>query len=814
MSRQFTSLKAAFVLSFLIPGYVPAQEGQRATEVPGWLQQNGAWRPAEPYVAGNPRATGLQSPFPAMRSLDKNPMTPEKVALGKLLFFDPILSGANTISCAHCHHPDHGFSDGRKLSMGFGGTGVGPERRDGDILARGSPSLWNAAYNKWQFWDGRADDLEAQAAGPITNEHEMGEKPEGLEKELRAVPEYVALFQKAFGGGPNEATSFANVTRAVAAFERTLLSFNSRFDRYAAGDLSALNEQERTGMKLFRSLNTRCFECHNFPTFADDTFRIIGVPEKGAHDRGRASVPNEGPDGAFKTPSLRNIALTAPYMHNGAFDTLEEVIKFYGKGGGRGEPNPPPGIDDKIGKFDITDAEVADLVAFLKALTDTSLQPDPPPRVPSGLPVVPVKTKATPAPPPISLASGTRSAKASPGTSSVSQPNVASAAGEASAPLTGYSGGNMQRIPGPLVADSVAKNNRLGPGGVTATFTVGPGQSIQAAVDRCKPGDRVEIEPGVYHQSVVVDTDGITLIGLSRQGERPVLDGGGTLADAVQGSGTDFTIEGLTVRRYKGNGIMVSKAQRVVFRDLVVDDTGLYGVYPVQCTDVLVERCTVSGINDAAIYVGNSRDIVVRNNEVFNNVAGIEIENSVGCIVTNNSAHHNSTGILVFVLPNNPSKVGSDSRVINNRVWANNHKNFGKPGTIVANLPTGVGILVMAADRTDVTKNWVAENDSYGIAVVGLGSAQLPTQHKLDVEPNSDHTTIWANEYQSNGHRPHPTFTELLKASGGDLFWDGSGSGNAWRESPELKAFPEHLLRPSNRTSPTSTKTSSIGGSS
>ena len=125
---------------------------------------------------------------------------------------------------------------------------------------------------------------------------------------------------------------------------------------------------------------------------------MIGVPDRGPHDRGRAGVPGEGPDGAFKTMSLRNIALTAPYMHNGAFDTLEEVIKFYAKGAGRGEPNPVEGIDDKIGKFDITDAEIADLVAFLKALTDTSLQPDPPARVPSGLPVVAVKTKATPAP--------------------------------------------------------------------------------------------------------------------------------------------------------------------------------------------------------------------------------------------------------------------------------------------------------------------------------------------------------------------------------------------------------------------------------
>ncbi len=456
--------------------------------ISGWLLRSGVWVPDEPYVAGQPRATGLQAPFPPMRSLDKNPMTPEKVALGKLLFFDPIVSGQNNMSCAHCHHPDHGFADGRKLSMGYGGTGIGPDRTGGHELGRHAPTLWNAAYHKWQFWDGRADDLEEQAKGPITNEHEMGEKPDVLVKELQAIPEYVTAFQKVFGGTPEEAVTFDNVAKAVAAFERTLLSFNSKFDRYAAGDPNALNEQERSGMKVFRSLKRECFECHNFPTFADDTFRVIGVPDAGEHDRGRAGVPGEGPDGAFKTTSLRNIALTAPYMHNGAFATLEDVIKFYAKGGGRGEPNPPAGMDDKIGKFEITDAEIADLVAFLNALTDTSLQPDPPASVPSGLPVVAVKTKAMPAiaragnarPQVASTAAGNPSPsgrgqgegpsaqRARPiaalgsapigTTTNVAAPSGLSATSNAGAgaPLTGYSSGNMHRVPG---LENVASNS-------------------------------------------------------------------------------------------------------------------------------------------------------------------------------------------------------------------------------------------------------------------------------------------------------------------------------------------------------------------
>ncbi len=779
-----------------------AEDEAAPASISGWRSQGDIWQPAEPYVEGQRRATSLQLPFPKMPSLDKNPMTPEKVALGKLLFFDPIVSGENTISCAHCHHPDFGFADGRKLSMGFGGKGVGPERSGGDVLGRSAPSLWNAAYYKWQFWDGRADDLEEQAAGPITNEHEMGETPENLEKELRAIPEYVAMFEEVFGGKGDEAVTFDNVTRAIAAFERTLLSFNSKFDQYAAGNTAALNPQERRGMRLFRSLKTRCFECHNFPTFADDSFRVIGVPDNGEHDKGRASVPGEGPDGAFKTTTLRNIELTAPYMHNGAFDTLEEVIKFYSKGGGRGEPNPPPGIDDKIGKFDITDEEIADLVAFLKALTDTSLQPDPPESVPSGLPVVEVKSKAMPAP---ALAA----AAPAPGSSRASAPPIGSpVVGTARRPLGGFSDGNLRgtsdRVARRIAESRSERGSRpwVGKSGVAATFTVRPGQSIQAAVDRCQAGDRVLLEPGIYRQTVAIDTDGITIIGVNRRGERPILDGGGALTDAVQGSGSDLSIEGLTLRNYTGNGIMVNKARNIAFRDLIIENTGLYGVYPVECVGVVVEGCTVSGIRDAGIYVGSSREIVVRNNEVFNNVAGIEIENSVGALVENNSAHHNTTGILVFVLPNNPLKEGSDTRVINNRAWANNHENFGKPGTIVAGLPSGVGILVMAADRTEVTQNRISDNDSYGIVVTSLQAARLPTKHKLDVEPNSDGTLIVDNQYSNNGGHPHQLF-RLLQAPGGDLLWDGTGTGNQWRESLELTTFPKDLLRPNRSSSPT-----------
>src|SRR5262245_34040959 len=282
-----------------------AEPGKPAA-IPGFTFGAGAYHPDEPWREGQPRITGLQQPFPRMKSLEENPLTPAKVNLGKLLYFDPILSGENTISCAHCHHPDFGFSDGRKTSMGLHGKGVGPERTSGDVLARGAPVIWNAAYNPSQFWDGRATNLEEQAAGPIQDAHEMNQNAGELEKELRAIPEYVRLFQDTFGGKPEEAVTFSNVTKAIASFERTILSFDSKFDRYAAGDSSALNSSEKRGLQLFRSLKTRCFECHAIPNVSDGSFRVIGVPEEGgqAHDIGRAKVPGQGPEGAFKVPTL------------------------------------------------------------------------------------------------------------------------------------------------------------------------------------------------------------------------------------------------------------------------------------------------------------------------------------------------------------------------------------------------------------------------------------------------------------------------------------------------------------------------------
>src|SRR5215471_17638451 len=347
---------------------------------------------------GNPGGGGLRRAFPELKLRPGARMTREKVELGRLLYFDPVLSGDNEQSCATCHHPDLGFSDGRLTSMGLGGKGVGPDRQGGKQVRRSAPTIWNAAFNQKQFWDGRANDLEEQASFPITSPDEMNQDRDELVKELKAIPEYVRLFDRAFSGVGGSAVTFNNVTSAIAAFERTIISDNSPFDRYAAGDQTALTVEQRRGLTLFRSLKTRCFECHGFPTFANPDFKVIGVPQMPGQkeDFGRSEIEGGEPyKNAFKVPTLRNVALTAPYMHNGRFQTLEEVIDFYAGGGGHGQGLNLPNLDDKIRGFKISPQEKKDLIAFLNALTDESKKPAIPDKVPSGLPVVPrLKPKA------------------------------------------------------------------------------------------------------------------------------------------------------------------------------------------------------------------------------------------------------------------------------------------------------------------------------------------------------------------------------------------------------------------------------------
>jgi parallel beta-helix repeat protein len=700
--------------------------------------------PVEGASSGTPGGGGLRSAFPAMNQPDSNPTTAERVALGRLLFFDPIVSGDNTQSCATCHHPDLGFSDGRARSMGHGGKGVGPDRTGGTTTKRHSPTLWNSAYSFRLFWDGRAADLEEQARSPITSEVEMNQKPEELVTELKAVREYVALFDQAFGGQGGSAVTFETVTRAVAAFERTLLSQNSAFDRYVAGDATALTTEQRRGLTLFRSLKTRCFECHGFPTFANPDFKVVGVPAIAGQDpdAGRAEIAGGEPyRNAFKVPTLRNIARTAPYMHNGRFETLEEVIDFYSAGGGIGAGLTLPNLDDKIRAFSLSPEERRDLISFLESLTDESAMPTIPERVPSGLSIIPrIAPKAETA--------------------------------RTSGRVDGQSNQSAREARAPRI------------------WQVQPGESIQSVIDQTIPGDTIEVLPGVYSEALLVDIDNLTLRGIQDSRGRAILDGQNRLTDAVITSSHNFTIEGFHLRDYVNNGITVHGGRNATFRKLLVENTGLYGVYPVECQGVLIEECTVSRIKDAGIYVGQSRDIIVRNNTVYRNVTGIEIENSVHALVEKNNVYENTGGILVFLLPNNPSKVGTDCRVINNRVVNNNHPNFGDPTSIVGRVIPGTGMLIMAADRTEVTGNEIRGNDTFGIGLVGLAIA-FPKGRQFDVGSIPEGNRIYGNVFAENGRNPGGQVREI-GARNCDLFWDGSGWDNVWNQ-PGTTSFPALL---------------------
>jgi cytochrome c peroxidase len=772
----------------------------------GMRLENGALVPNPPPYDPNNPATGLQKAFPTeIVQPPDNPTTPEKVELGRLLFFDPILSDDNTLSCAHCHHPHLGFSDGQPRSRGRGGAGAGRERTGGIELTRGAPSLWNTVYNHRQFWDGRAAHLEEQARMVITTPEEVNADPAELVRELKAIPEYRALFDKAFGGKDGESITFKNVTYAIAAFQRTLVSFNSRFDRYAAGDGSALSPQEKRGLKLFLSPKTRCNECHGIPVFADRNFKVIGVPNpkdgpadvaKPEAERGRGG----GPNGAFKIPTLRNIALTAPYMHNGVFETLEEVLDFYAGGGGRGLGLDVPLQDDKIRKFTLTPQEKADLIAFLLALTDESAAPEIPARVPSGLPVVQPQVPRLP----------TRLNISSPELRRIRQmqrraESRSTAVRTSESPLTptlspltkggeGAGVGGFRAIVQGSPSSPLRREKRVGVRGDSPSpariVEVRPGESIQEAVDKAGRNGVVRIYPGTYHENVLVIHHGVTIEGVIRNGKRPMLDGRNLLPDAISGLGNDFKVANLEIRNYQGNGVVVHKARNVVFRNLVLHNTGLYGVYPIECDGVLVEDCKVSGTRDAGIYVGQSRNIVVRRNEAFQNVTGIEIENSVNAIVEDNYVHNNTGGILVFLLPFNPSKVQDGCIVRRNRVINNNTPNFADPEAIVSNVLKGTGIMLLAADNTEVYENEIVGNGTFGIMTIGL-RLLFPAPTPLDVDPNPDGNRIYNNILRDNGKDPD----ERLKRFGippVDLLWDMTGKGNQWNQ-PDATRFPSVL---------------------
>ncbi|MBI2687280.1 MAG: cytochrome-c peroxidase [Acidobacteria bacterium] len=290
-----------------------------------------------------------------------NPPTAETLALGKKLYFDPRLSSDGSVSCASCHSPEHGFSDGRKTAMGV-------RKQFGK---RNAPAVVNAAYSPRQFWDGRAASLEEQAAGPIANPIEMDLPHTECAVRINDDPEYKTMFAKAFGHG---AITMPHIQKAIATYERTVLSGGSAVDRYLyGGEKSALSEAAIRGLNVFMSKDKgNCAACHvvkeDFALFTDGLFHNIGVglnAEGELTDLGRYEQTHaESDKGAFKTPSLRNVAKSGPYMHDGSLKTLRTVVDFY-VGGGSSNPY----LDKRIKPLTLSGQEREDLVAFLEALT-------------------------------------------------------------------------------------------------------------------------------------------------------------------------------------------------------------------------------------------------------------------------------------------------------------------------------------------------------------------------------------------------------------------------------------------------------------
>jgi cytochrome c peroxidase len=369
---------------------------------------------------------------PQLETTAPLPNTPA-VRLGRLLFWDPILSGSKDTACATCHHPDFAYADGRDLSRGTGSVGLGPARADVSkgqipVVKRNSPTILNVAFNgvdddddgdrrgRRRFgttpqtvnqarapmlWDSRVRSLEAQALEPIKALEEMrghayseSAAVDAVALRIKNIPEYVALFDAAFGSGTT--IDGARIGEAIAAFERTLVAMNSPFDRYQAGDLGALTAQQRRGLQTFDRIG--CDRCHDGPMFSDFDHHAEGVA-----DHPLLAQPDAGAGRfRFRTPSLRNVALTAPYMHNGILATLPDVLRFYDAGRSenpnvsneRGRQRGRGTNDDAVarlaGEFrrvdDMSDGDMADIIAFLNALTDTSFDRTIPARVPSGLP--------------------------------------------------------------------------------------------------------------------------------------------------------------------------------------------------------------------------------------------------------------------------------------------------------------------------------------------------------------------------------------------------------------------------------------------
>ena len=286
-----------------------------------------------------------------------NMTTPSRVELGRALFFDPRLAGSGAMSCATCHNPSLGWSDGLKTAIGA----------NGKVLGRATPTITNTAYNTQFMWDGRKKSLEDQALGPMQSRDEMASDMHGMSQRLASVQGYAAMFAAAYPGQP---ISSDTIAKAIAAFERTIVVRNTAFDRWLDGDAQALNQQQWRGYKVFNDpVKGNCVACHSAPNFTDNGYHNVGLNPAGNGDMGRYAIRQVASlKGAFKTPSLRDIAATAPYFHDGRMADLAQVVDYYERIG----VHRTEGLSPSIRPLQLTVQDKQDLVMFLQALSSPS----------------------------------------------------------------------------------------------------------------------------------------------------------------------------------------------------------------------------------------------------------------------------------------------------------------------------------------------------------------------------------------------------------------------------------------------------------
>lgn len=332
---------AALFILLLALALLPVMAGEAEAQRRGG-GRGGPDRAGTPLPAGVPLGLRTRAPIPA-----ENPITPEKVALGRQLFFDPQLSVDGTVACASCHRPELAFGDSTALSVGI----------DGHLGLRNSPSLLNRVFGRRFFWDGRASSLEEAVLMPVRDTLEMAMPIGDLVRRVAADSRYAALFHQAF---PGAAISDTTISRALASYVRTLWTGDSPFDRFAAGDSTALTPAAQRGRALFFG-RADCSDCHSGFNFTDEQFHALGV-SAATRDR-------------FKTPTLRNVALSAPYMHDGSLRTLEEVVEFYDRGGnGAAAVGGGGRRGRRIRPLGLSAEQRSDLVAFLHALTGSTAE--------------------------------------------------------------------------------------------------------------------------------------------------------------------------------------------------------------------------------------------------------------------------------------------------------------------------------------------------------------------------------------------------------------------------------------------------------